>query len=124
MFTPKLVQRLFGFFVPMAVMIVINVMQPPFELNINTFALSICYVPSSRTIISFMPSLKPLKNISLSEIEDISVTVSMSLSNSFFCTSESFSCVLCTHKSDSRSCLAAFLHTLRQLYDEAVAFPL
>lgn len=41
----------------------------------------------------------------------------------FDCT-ESFSCVLCTHKSDSRPSLAAFLHTLRQLYDEAVAFPL
>ena len=37
------------------------------------------------SIISFMPSLKPLMNISRSEIEDISVTVSMSLSNSFFC---------------------------------------
>ena len=37
------------------------------------------------SIISFMPSLKPLMNISRSEMEDMSVTVSMSLSNSFFC---------------------------------------
>ena len=41
----------------------------------------------------------------------------------FDCT-ESFSCVRCTHKSDSRASLDACLHTLRQLYDEAVAFPL
>ena len=37
---------------------------------------------------------------------------------------ESFSCVLCTHKSESRPSLEAFLHTLRRQYEEAVAFPL
>ena len=37
------------------------------------------------SIISFMSSLNPLVNISRSEIEDISVTDSMSLSNSSFC---------------------------------------
>ena len=37
------------------------------------------------SIIIFMPSRKPLMNISRSEIEDISVTDSMSLSNSSFC---------------------------------------
>ena len=41
------------------------------------------------SIISFMPSLNPAMNISRSEIEDISVTDSMSLSNSSFCFSES-----------------------------------
>ena len=38
--------------------------------------------------------------------------------------SERFSCVLCTHRDDSRPSLAAFLETLRQLYRDAVAFPL
>ena len=37
------------------------------------------------SIISFMPSLNPAMNISRSEIENISVTNSMSLSNSSFC---------------------------------------
>ena len=37
------------------------------------------------SIISFMPSLNPLMNISRSEMEDISVTDSMSLYNSSFC---------------------------------------
>lgn len=37
---------------------------------------------------------------------------------------DSFDCVLCTHKTDSRECLQAFIRTLKQLYDEAVAFPL
>ena len=37
------------------------------------------------SIISFTPSLNPLMNISLSEMEDISVTDSMSLFNCSFC---------------------------------------
>ena len=37
---------------------------------------------------------------------------------------ESFSCVLCTHKDDKRPALRAFLHILRNLYAQAVAFPL
>lgn len=37
---------------------------------------------------------------------------------------ESFSCVLCTHKEDNRSALSDFLSILKNLYDEAVAFPL
>ena len=37
---------------------------------------------------------------------------------------ESFSCVLCTHKEDHRESLLAFLNTLKQLYKDAVAFPL
>ena len=35
-----------------------------------------------------------------------------------------FDCVLCTHKTDNRESLQAFISTLKQLYDEAVAFPL
>ena len=37
---------------------------------------------------------------------------------------ERFSCVLCTHREDGRTSLAAFLNVLKKLYDEAVAFPL
>ena len=37
---------------------------------------------------------------------------------------ESFSCVLCTHKADHRESLQAFLDLLKNLYREAVAFPL
>ena len=37
---------------------------------------------------------------------------------------ESFSCVLCTHKEDNRESLTAFIDLLKQLYQEAVAFPL
>ncbi len=37
---------------------------------------------------------------------------------------ESFSCVLCTHKADSRPSLQAFIGTLQKLYKDAVAFPL
>ena len=37
---------------------------------------------------------------------------------------ESFSCVLCTHKDDSRKSLALFLEILHSLYENAVAFPL
>ncbi len=37
--------------------------------------------------------------------------------------SESFSCVLCTHKSDSRPVLKEFIEVLQELYREAVAFP-
>ncbi|MBR0390979.1 MAG: LysR family transcriptional regulator [Oscillospiraceae bacterium] len=37
---------------------------------------------------------------------------------------ERFSCVLCTHKEDSRPMLKAFIDTLTKLYEEAVAFPL
>ena len=36
---------------------------------------------------------------------------------------ESFSCVLCVHKDDHRPSLKAFLKTLKNLYDDAVAFP-
>ena len=41
----------------------------------------------------------------------------------FDCT-ESFSCVLCTHKDDNRPSLKAFLEVLKELYRDAVAFPL
>jgi len=37
---------------------------------------------------------------------------------------ECFHCVLCTHKTDNRESLAAFIQTLQKLYKEAVAFPL
>ena len=37
---------------------------------------------------------------------------------------ESFSCVLCTHKTDSRPSVKAFIGILKQLYKDAVAFPL
>ena len=37
---------------------------------------------------------------------------------------ESFSCVLCTHKTDSRKSLNDFVDILMKLYKEAVAFPL
>ncbi len=37
---------------------------------------------------------------------------------------EFFSCVLCTHREDNRPALAAFVEILKQLYREAVAFPL
>ena len=37
---------------------------------------------------------------------------------------ESFSCVLCTHKADSRKSLSAFIEVLKKLYQDAVAFPL
>lgn len=37
---------------------------------------------------------------------------------------ESFSCVLCTHKTDSRKGLNDFVEVLKNLYKEAVAFPL
>lgn len=37
---------------------------------------------------------------------------------------ESFSCVLCTHKSDTRASVTAFIEILQQLYQDAVAFPL
>ena len=37
---------------------------------------------------------------------------------------ESFSCVLCTHKEDSRESLYSFIDLLKKLYREAVAFPL
>ena len=36
---------------------------------------------------------------------------------------ESFSCVLCTHREDNRPSVTAFLHTLKKLYRDAVAFP-
>ena len=36
---------------------------------------------------------------------------------------ESFSCVLCTHKDDNRPSLKAFLDVLKELYRDAVAFP-
>jgi len=38
--------------------------------------------------------------------------------------SESFSCVLCTHKNDARESIAVFLQILKELYKEAAAFPL
>jgi len=41
-----------------------------------------------------------------------------------FACREHFSCVLCTHKEDKRPVLSDFLNMLRQLYSEAVAFPL
>ena len=37
---------------------------------------------------------------------------------------ESFSCVLCTHKTDQRRSLKEFLAILKKLYSDAVAFPL
>ena len=37
---------------------------------------------------------------------------------------EHFDCVLCTHKTDSRDSLSAFLKLLKKLYNDAVAFPL
>lgn len=37
---------------------------------------------------------------------------------------ENFSCVLCTHKTDNRESLHAFINILINLYKEAVAFPL
>ena len=37
---------------------------------------------------------------------------------------ESFSCVLCSHKEDQRKSLQEFLSILKQLYADAVAFPL
>ncbi|MBR2812538.1 MAG: LysR family transcriptional regulator [Solobacterium sp.] len=37
---------------------------------------------------------------------------------------ESFSCVLCTHRDDQRESLKTFLAILKNLYQEAVAFPL
>ena len=36
---------------------------------------------------------------------------------------ECFHCVLCTHKTDSRESLTAFIQTLQKLYKDAVAFP-
>jgi DNA-binding transcriptional LysR family regulator len=41
----------------------------------------------------------------------------------FDCT-ESFSCVLCTHKNDARENIAYFVKILKDLYREATAFPL
>ena len=37
---------------------------------------------------------------------------------------ESFSCVLCTHREDNRPSVKSFLAVLKQLYEDAVAFPL
>ena len=37
---------------------------------------------------------------------------------------ESFSCVLCTHKNDARDSVREFLGILKELYREAIAFPL
>ncbi|SFG81034.1 LysR family transcriptional regulator [Oribacterium sp. WCC10] len=37
---------------------------------------------------------------------------------------DTFSCVLCTHKTDCRESLTAFIKTLQKMYKEAVAFPL
>ena len=37
---------------------------------------------------------------------------------------ESFSCVLCTHKNDARDSVREFLDILKELYREAIAFPL
>ncbi|MBQ1860067.1 MAG: LysR family transcriptional regulator [Clostridia bacterium] len=37
---------------------------------------------------------------------------------------ESFSCVLCTHRTDSRPALSSFISILKKLYQDAVAFPL
>ena len=37
---------------------------------------------------------------------------------------ESFSCVLCTHKADKRPSVLSFIDILKNLYREAVAFPL
>ena len=38
--------------------------------------------------------------------------------------SESFSCVLCTHRDDNRPSVTSFIRTLKMLYSEAVAFPM
>ncbi len=37
---------------------------------------------------------------------------------------ETFSCVLCTHKADKRPSVSSFIAVLKDLYREAVAFPL
>ena len=37
---------------------------------------------------------------------------------------EHFECVLCTHKTDARQSLASFINILKELYRDAVAFPL
>ena len=37
---------------------------------------------------------------------------------------ERFTCVLCTHRDDSRPAVAAFVALLKRLYEDAVAFPL
>ena len=37
---------------------------------------------------------------------------------------ERFSCVLCTHREDRRESVKVFLHILKRLYADAVAFPL
>ena len=37
---------------------------------------------------------------------------------------EHFKCVLCTHKTDARQSLASFINILKELYRDAVAFPL
>jgi DNA-binding transcriptional LysR family regulator len=37
---------------------------------------------------------------------------------------ETFSCVLCTHKTDSRTSLSSFIEIMKKLYRDAVAFPL
>ena len=37
---------------------------------------------------------------------------------------ERFKCVLCTHKNDSRHSLTEFISILKQLYNDAIAFPL
>ena len=37
---------------------------------------------------------------------------------------ETFSCVLCTHKADSRTSLSSFIEIMKKLYRDAVAFPL
>lgn len=37
---------------------------------------------------------------------------------------ETFSCVLCTHKDDTRPALKAFIELLQKLYTEAIAFPM
>lgn len=41
-----------------------------------------------------------------------------------FACEESFSCVLCTHREDSRQALLEFVRILQRLYEDAVAFPL
>ena len=47
-----------------------------------------CYSTFITSIISFTPSRKPVMNISRSEMEDMSVIFSVSLSNSSFCSWE------------------------------------
>ncbi len=37
---------------------------------------------------------------------------------------DTFNCVLCTHKTDNRESLLGFIDILKQLYTEAIAFPL